>query len=164
MDEYNTYGGVQLEVGDNLRHLVFKIGDIVDIPDGTYVTSDGIVTIIGDKLFSVSPKKMLDKYGEPWDDNKTYNEELEKRYQESQRQLSIHSLEEIDTDHKLTLLQERIDSLIKVIRIADLEEEIAIKDTTQLLSVLASLVNQLKPKEKEELFKAFEGGIDWRNL
>ena len=46
MGVYNTYGEVQLKVGNRcLAH--YNIGDKVDIPDSVYVGHEGFVVIVG---------------------------------------------------------------------------------------------------------------------
>lgn len=62
MGMYNTYGNVQLKVGDELTLSEFGVGDEVDIPDGVYVGYEGVVVIIDGKLAKVFPT-LLNKYG-----------------------------------------------------------------------------------------------------
>ncbi len=73
MGIYNTYGKVQLKVGE-LDMANYKIGDKVRISDGVYVGHDGIVVIIKGKFVaefknivttwgdSITPKKILEPY------------------------------------------------------------------------------------------------------
>jgi len=63
MGVYNTYGNVQLKVGDcsEMRH--FKIGDDVDIEDGVYVASEGVVVIADGRFFAEFPH-LFTKWGD----------------------------------------------------------------------------------------------------
>lgn len=61
MGIYDTYGDVQIKVGDvALRY--YEIGDDVDIPDGVYVAPDGIIVILGG-VFIAEFESMTDKWG-----------------------------------------------------------------------------------------------------
>jgi len=63
MGVYDTYGDIQLKVGDvSMRY--FKIGDEVDIPDGVYFTHLGEAVVIKDCLLIEATRHIFDKYGE----------------------------------------------------------------------------------------------------
>jgi hypothetical protein len=64
MGLYDTYGDdqeIQLKVGNPDMHH-YKVGDIVEIPDGVYVGWEGVVIISGSKLVA-SSSKIFNKWG-----------------------------------------------------------------------------------------------------
>lgn len=77
MGVYNTYGdkiNAQMKVADNLGLTHFGIGDVVDIPDGVYVTYEGIIVIREGRIADeFSPDQIFDKWGKPFDLIKTCN-------------------------------------------------------------------------------------------
>jgi hypothetical protein len=65
MGMYDTYGEVQLKVGDvEMRH--FQIGDEVPIEDGVYVAREGVVVIADSRFFAYFPK-LISKWGDEID-------------------------------------------------------------------------------------------------
>jgi hypothetical protein len=68
MGMYDTYGGCQIKIGDpSLKDFV--IGDKTDIPDGIYITLDGII-IIKNGTFIGENEKIFDKWGNEIDQEK----------------------------------------------------------------------------------------------
>lgn len=71
MGLYNTYGdniSAQMKVADDLGLTHFGIGDIVDIPDGVYVTYEGIIVIRESRIADeFSPNQIFDKWGKSLD-------------------------------------------------------------------------------------------------
>jgi len=65
MGIYDTYGGIQLKVGD-VDMNYFDVGDTVPIEDGVYLTPEGIVVILDGKLVRTF-EKAISKWGEPID-------------------------------------------------------------------------------------------------
>lgn len=62
MGMYDTYGDVQLKVGDvEMRH--FQIGDDVPIEDGVYVAREGVVVIADGRFFAYFPT-LKSKWGD----------------------------------------------------------------------------------------------------
>lgn len=49
MGMYDTYGDIQLKVGD-MQMQAFQIGDVVPIDDGVYVARNGVVVIVGGRF------------------------------------------------------------------------------------------------------------------
>ena len=81
MGIYDTYWSkdgmysVQLKVGPNLSLHNFDIGDKVDIEDGVYVSFEGVVVIVNNKLAAVFGH-LHDKIGTPLKLNyETWNSE-----------------------------------------------------------------------------------------
>ncbi|MHA2044703.1 MAG: hypothetical protein ACW99G_07905 [Candidatus Thorarchaeota archaeon] len=63
MGVYDTYGEIQIKVGDvALRQ--YDVGDEVVLPDGVYVAPDGVVVIVGG-VFVAEFKNLWDKWGSP---------------------------------------------------------------------------------------------------
>lgn len=62
MGIYNTYGDVQLKVGD-LQMIEYKIGDKTDIPDGVYVAPEGVVVVVGGR-FAARFNDVISKWGD----------------------------------------------------------------------------------------------------
>lgn len=71
MGLYNTYGGCQIKVGD-LFLKEFGLGDKADIPDGIYLTLDGIVIIKNGTFIGVN-EKIFDKWGNEIDQERLIN-------------------------------------------------------------------------------------------
>jgi hypothetical protein len=71
MGVYNTYGGCQIKVGD-LSLKEFVLGDKTDIPDGIYITLDGIVIIKNGTFIGVN-EKIFDKWGGEIDQERVIN-------------------------------------------------------------------------------------------
>ncbi len=71
MGVYNTYGDknrAQIKVGENLNFSHFSIGDQADIPDGLYITYDGIVIVRFGRVYDeFTPDELFDKWGKPID-------------------------------------------------------------------------------------------------
>jgi len=63
MGIYNTYGNVQIKIGD-LGCKIFKVGDKVDIADGIYVGYGGVI-VIKDNIFAMEVDTLTDKWGQP---------------------------------------------------------------------------------------------------
>lgn len=62
MGVYNTYAGVQLKNGSSTLEE-FKIGDVVDLPDGIYVGQEGFV-IVGSAILMGKFKTITTKWGD----------------------------------------------------------------------------------------------------
>lgn len=71
MGLFNTYGECQIKVGD-LSLKNFTIGDKTNIPDGIYITLDGIV-IIKNGTFIGENEKIFDKWGGEIDQERLIN-------------------------------------------------------------------------------------------
>ena len=63
MGVYDTYGEVQLKIGDTCLRQ-YELGDEVEIPDGVYVGTDGVVVISGG-IFVECFENFWDKWGSP---------------------------------------------------------------------------------------------------
>ena len=62
MGLYDTYGHVQLKVGEvERRH--FEVGAQVSIPDGVYVGYEGVVVVTGGRFVASFPH-LINKWGE----------------------------------------------------------------------------------------------------
>jgi hypothetical protein len=64
MGLFDTYGNIQLKVGDlNCNH--FKVGQKVNIPDGVYVAPEGVVVIQEGKLkAAIETDHVTSKWGD----------------------------------------------------------------------------------------------------
>lgn len=62
MGMFDTYGNVQLKVGDELYCQDFTIGDSVNIPDGVYLGYEGAVVIVGG-VFVAEFGNLVTKWG-----------------------------------------------------------------------------------------------------
>ena len=71
MGVYNTYGNkinAQLKVGASLTSEHYEIGSKVDIPDGLYITYDGVIIVRHSRLYDeFIPDELFDKWGEKID-------------------------------------------------------------------------------------------------
>jgi len=69
MGMYNTYVGngaeVQLKVGHCEDMLVYKIGDKTDIPNGVYLSREGIVVVQYGIVAAVLGNQLYSKWGDP---------------------------------------------------------------------------------------------------
>jgi hypothetical protein len=66
MGLYDSYEGCQIKVG-NPSCKSYTIGDGVSIPDGVYITYEGIVVVQDETLICVCPDNIFDKWGKPVD-------------------------------------------------------------------------------------------------
>jgi|WetSurMetagenome_2_1015567.scaffolds.fasta_scaffold1712409_1 hypothetical protein len=71
MGIYDTYEGCQIKVGHSSMKE-FIVGDKVDIPDGIYITFDGIVIIKNSTFIGVN-EKIFNKWGAEIDQEKLIN-------------------------------------------------------------------------------------------
>ena len=62
MGVYDTYGNVQIKVGE-VAVREYEIGDTVDIPDGVYIAPDGVVVIIN-SIFVATFQTLNSKWGD----------------------------------------------------------------------------------------------------
>jgi hypothetical protein len=62
MGLYNIYAGCQIKIGNDLSLKDYALGDKADIPDGIYITLDGII-IIKNGIFIGVNEKIFDKWG-----------------------------------------------------------------------------------------------------
>jgi hypothetical protein len=69
MGVYNTYAGCQIKVSDDLSLKEFKIGDNVDIPDGIYISLDGVV-VVKNNILVAANERIFDKWGNEIDQQK----------------------------------------------------------------------------------------------
>jgi hypothetical protein len=63
MGMYDEYDGQQMKIGDDLTCHNFEIGDEVTIPDGAYLTWEGVVVIHDGRLVCTFPT-LTTKWGD----------------------------------------------------------------------------------------------------